>query len=246
MKQLVCYFLLLPGILFAQEQKDRIEIEGGFVGTQNMEIHGYNQSNATSNWTKSGPIFRLEYWRLNKEGWNYGLAYQPLSLKYEDKLKSNLNYKGKVFQSGDTAVLDYQFPTLRLSANTSVFKGDDLSEMRLGGSGVIRYARVALTSSSQSITDTNLIVIPLINIEYQKPINDEYSFYTRSDFLPGIDGNIFLDGLYDIFAGVRKKLQHDTSVDVGVRLFFGGYDPKKADDYANRIFFKAVVVKYSF
>jgi hypothetical protein len=242
----VFLFSFFHTFVSAEIKTDRFEVEGGLVSTRNMEIHGYNQANATQDWSKSAPTYRLEYWRVNENDWNYGLVYQPLSLHYTDKLKSNLNYKGQVFSSGDPGTLDYKFPTLRLTANKLVYKGDDGSFIRAGGSAIVRYAGVALNAAGKSFSDTNLILVPVINIEASKPLSDGYSLFTRSDFLPGIGGNFFLDGLYDVFFGVRKRMSSGNDLDVGVRLFFGGYDPKKQDDYANKIFFNSLVVRYSF
>jgi hypothetical protein len=50
--------------------------------------------------------------------------------------------------------------------------------------------------------------------------------------------------LFDAFAGVRKRLTRGSTLDVGVRLFFGGYDPDRKDDYGNRIFLQGFVVRY--
>lgn len=238
--------LLLPAIGHAQTSADRFEIEGGVVATRNMEIRGFNQGNATEDWSKSAPIARFEYWRIRSNDWNYGLVLQPLSVKYDDKIKHDLNVKGKSFRVGDTATLDYQFPTLRFSANVPVFKSDDGGYLRAGGSLIARYAKVGLKARDQSFSDTNLIVIPVANLEASKPLAQDYSLFARADFLPGVSGDVFLDGLYDVFFGVRTKIGAANDLDFGVRLFFGGYDPKKADDYANRIFFNALVVRYSF
>lgn len=238
--------LVLPSIGQAQSYVDRYEVEAGLVATRNMEIRGFNQGNATQDWSKSGPTVRFEYWRVNENSWNYGLVVQPLSIHYQDTFKNDLSVKGKIFRSGDQGSLDYQFPTFRLSANKPIFKGEDGSYIRAGGSAVVRYAKVSLSGSGQSFSDTNLIAIPLINIEASRPLGDGYSLFTRSDFLPGIGGNLFLDGLYDVYFGVRKKVTHTNDLDVGIRLFFGGYDPKKADDYANKIFFNSLVLRYTF
>jgi hypothetical protein len=244
-----CYFtalLFFPLALQAQERTDHFEIEAGVVSTRNMEIKGFNQGNSTQGWSKSAPTIRLEYWRVKESDWNYGLVIQPLSIRYQDTLKSDLSVKGKSFKSGDPATLDYAFSTLRLSANKSIFQGSDESYVRAGGSAVVRYAKVALSGSGQSFSDTNWIVIPLINIEAKYPLGQGYSLFSRSDFLPAIDGNIFLDGLYDVYFGFRKKINQRNNLDVGIRLFFGGYDPKKAEDYANRIFFKSLIVRYTY
>jgi len=229
-----------------QERTGRIELEAGVITTRNMEIHGYNQGNATEGWKKTGATVRAEYWSTRPNGWNYGVVFQPLNLDYSGVLTNNLNYQGRVFRAGDPASLSYQFPTLRLTANYPVFQsGDTGSYLRAGGSAVVRYARVGLSSSSSSFVSTNLIALPTFNIESNTAIGQGYSIFTRSDFLPGIDGNVFLDGLFDIFVGVRKSLGDGTSLDAGLRMFFGGYNPNTPDEYANRIFFNAFVVRYS-
>ena len=230
----------------AQERNSRFEIEAGVITTQNMQIQGYYQGNATEGWKKSGADLRVEYWSTRQNGWNYGVVLQPLNLNYSGVLTSNLNYKGQVFRAGDPATLRYQFPTLRFTASYPVFQqGDTGSYIRAGGSAIIRYARVELSSPSSSFSSSNLIALPTFNIETNTVIGQGYSVFTRSDFLPGIDGNVLLDGLFDIFIGVRKALGDGASLDAGLRMFFGGYDPDTPDEYANRIFFNAFVVRYS-
>lgn len=246
MKNNFLFLLLFPCLIYAQDRVGRFEVEGGVVATQNMEIHGFNQGNATEGWSKSAPTIRLEYWRIKENDWNYGVVYQPLAIHYKDALKSDLNTKGQVFYSGDSAKLDYEFPTIRFSGNKPIYQGADGSYVRAGGSAVLRYAKVSLSGGGQFFSDTNLLVIPLVNLEATKPLGQGYSLFTRSDFLPGVGGNVFLDGLYDVFLGVRKKLDNGNDFDVGLRLFFGGYDPKKQDDYANNIFFKSLVIRYNF
>jgi len=100
-------------------------------------------------------------------------------LRYQDTLKSDLSVKGKTFRSGDKASLDYQFPTVRLSANKPIFQSDDGSYIFAGGSAVVRYAKVGLSGGGQSFSDTNLILVALINIEASKPVGSGYSLFTR-------------------------------------------------------------------
>jgi hypothetical protein len=245
-KIIILGLLALPLLASAESRVDRFEIEGGVVATRNMAIHGFNQANATEGWRQTAPDVRLEYWRVKDKDWNYGVVYQPLIAQYQDVLKSNLNYKGQVFTAGSPATLDYRFPTLRVTGNTPVYQSNEGTEVRAGGSLIVRYANVSLSAGGKSFADNNLIAIPVFNLEAKRSIGSGYSFFTRSDFLPGIDGNVFLDGLYDVFLGIRKRLDHGDDLDVGIRLFFGGYDPKKQDDYANRIFFNALVVRYNF
>ena len=233
----------------AEDRSPRVttwEAEAGILQTQNMEIRGYQQQNATDGWDSTDPTARLEYWR-NREGtWNYGVVLQPIYASYSGTIQNDLNAKGQFFKAGAKGSLDYQFHTLRFSANYPLLTSKNGNYLRAGGSLVARYFNAKLETATASFDDTNFIVVPLVNLESSIALTPRHSLFVRADLLPGIDGDVFLDGLYDVLVAFRTPLEHSRSVDVGVRLFFGGYDPDEADDYANRIFFVGVVGRYSF
>jgi len=247
------YLFLIPSVaviapmmaLAQSERSGRYEVEAGVISTRNMEIHGYEQGNATEDWKSTEPTARFEYWSVRKNHWNYGVVAQPLYTHYSDTLKSDLNSDGEVYHKGEHGTLDYQFHSVRGTANYTLLGRDEEHRyLRGGGSVIARYADVNFKADSGSFHDTNFIAFPLINLEAEFPLYDEYVFFTRSDFLPSIDGNVFLDGLFDVLFAVRRYIGSNSSVDVGIRLFFGGYDPNKPDDYANKIFFNGAVVRY--
>jgi len=229
----------------AAETFTRFEIEAGLITTKNIEIRGFQQQNATASWRKSAATWRLEYWRVNPDGWNFGAAYQPLSLNYSDFISNDLNAKGKLFLKRAPATLEYQFPTLRFSANYPIFKNTEGDYIRLGASALTRYAKVKLLSLGTGFSDTNFIAIPVANLELRKSLGHSWSLFARADFLPGIQGSVLLDGLFDVFAGFRRELTAGKHWDVGIRSFFGGYNPDKRDDYANRIVFNSAVVRFA-
>jgi hypothetical protein len=187
----------------------------------------------------------LEAWSVKPDGWNFGGVLQPIYLRYSDRLSTDWTAKGKDFRKGDAADLTYQFHSLRGTANYPVLLSlDRESYLRLGVSGILRYADIRFRSAGQTHRGTNLIGFPLLNVEGRVPMNKSYSLVTRSDLLPSPTGDVFLDGLFDVFAGVRRTLTRGSTLDVGVRLFFGGCDPDRKDDYGNRIFLQGLVVRY--
>jgi hypothetical protein len=245
--KILLFVCLAPVMAFAQsERADRFEVEAGVLATRNMEIHGYQQGNATKDWDSNSPTARFEYWSVKKTGWNYGVVAQPLYAHYSDTLKNDLNYDREVYKKGDHGTLDYQFHSVRGTANYPILGSEeDNNYLRLGGSLIARYADVNFKTDGESFHGTGFIVLPLLNLESEVRLHNNYSFFTRSDFFPSINGNVFLDGLFDVLFAVRQHMNGGSSLDVGVRLFFGGYNPDKVDDYANRIFFNAAVVRYS-
>jgi hypothetical protein len=251
MKRCLTALLLCLGFLVhpekaAADRETRYEVEAGVLSTRTMDLHGFHQSNATKGWDNVAPALRLEAWSVKPDGWNFGGVLQPIYLKYSDRLSSDWTAKGKDFHKGNEADLTYQFHSIRGTANYPVLMSlDRESYLRLGVSGILRYADVRFGSAGQTHHGTNLIGFPLLNVEGKVPLSKSYSLFTRSDLLPSPTGDVFLDGLFDVFAGVRKTLSRGSTLDVGVRLFFGGYDPDRKDDYGNRIFLNGLVVRYS-
>lgn len=223
----------------------RFLVEAGVLTTVNQEISGYKQPSATAGWRSVNPDLRLEASYAPYGYWKLGAALQPVYATYSARLTSDLLYKDTTYAAGSDGELTYLFPTLRLTGNYPVLGGDSQSKfLRLGLSVVARYAELRFRAGAQRFTDTNFLVIPLLNFEAETDLGGAWGFVASGDFLPGIDGNIFLDGLFDVLGGVRYRFDSGKTLDAGLRLFFGGYDPKTPNDYANRIFFAAPVVRF--
>lgn len=234
--------------LAAQADDDhhlRLQVEAGVLTTVNQEIRGYQTASATSGWRSINPDLRLDASYTPAGYWKFGAALQPVYATYHAPLTSDLLYKGTVYAAGSDGELTYLFPTFRLTANYPVLRNADQSRfLRLGVSAVARYAEVRFRSGDQRFLDRNFLVIPLLNFEAETDIRGAWGVVASGDFLPGIDGNVFLDGLFDVFGGGRYRLESGATADLGLRLFFGGYDPKVPNDYANRIFFAAPVARF--
>ena len=237
----LCFFSI-PS--FAREWE--FQIEGGIINTTTMEIKGYGQNNATEGWESIDPTVRLEFWSKNPDGWNFGSVLQPVYLRFKDTFRSQLNFEGKTYTAGTTGTLNYQFHNFRETFNYPLLRNEDSSQFLRGGVSLIaRYAQVDLNGSGNTYKGTNFLVIPLLNLESKLALSKDLSFIIHTDFFPGIDGDVFLDGLYDVLFSVKKTLDYG-SLEMGTRLFFGGYDPKKIDEYSNRIFLAAYVLRFNF
>ena len=220
------------------------EIEAGVLHTNNMEISGYQQQNATSGWKSNDATVRLEFWSKNDNGWNFGTILQPIYTRYSGTISENLNTKGDSYTKGELATLDYQFHSIRETANHQVLRFQNGGGIKLGGSLIARYAQANFTTASNSFHSSGFLVAPLINFEIEVIMTPKHKAIVKSDFLP-LPTQGIMNGIYDTLFAVRTKLDNDKSFDVGLRLFFGGYDPQKADKYANRIFLSAFVVRYN-
>lgn len=255
MKSKLAYLLsslLIPLFGFGQNlvdnsnKKINFEIESGFLTTKQIEFSGYQQGNATENWKSTTPTFRFEWWNTRPKKWKIGGSVQPVYFKYADTIKNDLNYKGKVYLKGEAATLVYQFHNATLTANYPIIFKNNLAYLRLGGTFIYRYADINFRSESNSFRDKNFIIFPLLNYEFSAHLFKNVSLFSRADFLPSLTQNVFLDGLFNVYFGIRSELKTDRKIDLGTRMFFGGFDENKPDDYANRTFFYGIVARYAF
>lgn len=224
-----------------------LSVEVGSLFTRNFELSGFGQPSATSGWSGQTPDVRIEYWRGGGTQWKRGWTFQPLDITYRDKLTADFTAKGSTFTSGSDTYLRYMFPSVRWTANKRVLTGNNgTDELRFGGSVIIRYADVNFNVNGAGFHDRNLIVFPLLNVEGEKKIGKSMSVFTRVDALPSPTGGLFIDGILDGLVALRKRDANGASTDIGLRIFMGGYDPKKAGDYANRINYSALVIRRNF
>ena len=224
-----------------------LSVEVGSLFTRNFELSGFGQPSATRGWSGQAPDFRIEYWRGGGTQWKRGWTFQPLDITYRDKLTADFTAKGNTFTSGSDANLRYMFPSVRWTANKRVLTGNNgTDELRFGGSVIVRYADVNFNVSGAGFHDRNLIFFPLLNVEGEKKLGKSMSVFTRVDALPSPTGGLFIDGILDGLVALRKQDANGASTDIGLRIFMGGYDPKKAGDYANRINYSALVIRRNF
>ncbi len=222
------------------EKTDTTEVELGVLRIRNFELASFERNDATEDWRKTIPTARLEYWKNNSEGWNYGVALQPIYFTISNTLKDRIDYKGTTLNAGDPAKLTYQFHNARFTGNYPVLQSGE-SYLRIGGSAILRYANVHLATPSAEFTSVNTLLIPIPNIEAKLSMGADYSLLLRSDFFPAKAGY----GLYDVLLALRQENKHQPW-DVGLRLFWGGYDPKELGNFRNKIFLGGLVMRKSF
>jgi hypothetical protein len=229
-------------VVFSEEspRQGLFEVEAGALFTNNMLLSGYNQANATSDWDSFAPTARLEYWSVKKDGWNYGVVAQPLFASYSGTLSSDFNTDESEYKKNESGSLSYQFHTLRGTANYPIVtSADKKSYLRVGGSLVTRYVDIKFKAGQESFQRSGFIAFPVANFEGELFLDSDYSLFTRTDFFPASGG----EGLYDSLIAVRNHFD-TSSVDFGVRLFFGGYDPDEEGKFANKIFYTGAVIRY--
>jgi hypothetical protein len=244
-KVFILIFLFCFPKAFAREWE--FQLEGGLLQTHLFDVQGFGQSNATRGWTSLNPTLRFELWSKNPEGWNFGTVLQPLYIRYKGIFQSQLNAEGKTFNAGQGGIIDFQFHSLRESFNYPLI-GNDLAPFYVrGGLSLIgRYAQIDIRGSGSEYRGTNFIVLPLLNLESKLQLSEPLALMFVGDFIPGIKGELLTNSLYDLLFMIKYLSPQKDSFDMGVRLFFGGYNPEKPNFFANRIFLAAYVLRFNF
>ncbi len=216
--------------------------EAGPQFTPVLNISGANQSNATANWGGVGVDGRLEAWLTRPDKLNLGVVIQPVFETFKGNLTSNAMVKGQRFLQGAPASLDFQFPSVRVTANYPVWS-NGTAELRLGGSIILRYAAETLTSGKSRAVFTNTLALPMINAEATARLGGPWSAVFRADLLPSWNAT----GLYDAFLGVRYAVgEAGRAVEFGSRTFYGGFEPNDTSFLNNKVLFQSVVVRLIF
>jgi len=113
--------------------------EGGATFTPNVDISGAHQSNATNGWHTVAPDLRAEAWLIAPGALWLGIVAQPLNADFRATLTNPISLNGQTLQKGQPATLNFQFPSIRATANYPVWSEGGM-ELRLGGSLIARYA----------------------------------------------------------------------------------------------------------
>ena len=215
--------------------------EAGALFTPKLDTSGAHQPNATRDWDTTSATVRAEAWLKRPDALWLGIVAQPLDLTFRGHLTSNLDARGRHFEAGQPATLNFQFPSIRATANYPVW-GNEWAELRLGASLIGRYAEQTLKSGDVRLKRTNTLVLPLLNVEATARLGGPWSAVLRTDLLPGENGT----GVTDTFAGIRYALDGGRALELGGRTFAAGYKPDKSNDINSRVLFQSVVARFVF
>lgn len=215
--------------------------EAGARFPTSIDTSGPNQPNATKDWTGPGAQYRAEAWLTKPGGLNLGLVLAPFDQTFRGTLSANVNTKGQSLVAGQPGTLNFQFPSGRLTANYPVWSRGE-TELRLGGSLIVRYAEQTLKSDQGRIKNVNTLGLPLLNIDARTGLGGGLSAVVRADLLPAGSGT----GIYDVFYGLRRPVDERRAVELGGRLFAGGFFPNDPKYLNSRVVFNGVVLRLVF
>jgi hypothetical protein len=241
-------FLALPvTAIQAAESPDRFSLEveaaAGWQARNDVQIP--NNASGTrfsiADTVGSGPVpaARVDFtWALNDRQ-ELRFLVAPFGYKESGTLPGPVNFNGASFDAASPTEITYRFNSYRATWRYRVFQDEDWT-VKLGLTGNIRQAEIALTQGGISSSDTDVGFVPLFNVWAERRFAQRWRLVLDLDGLAANQGRAF-----DISAKVGYDLASNLTLTAGLRMLDGGGDNDEVYNFA-RFYYAVASVIYRF
>ena len=166
---------------------------------------------APSTFTRVEAMVRLT------ESQDVRIVYAPLELTGRGTPATPIAFAGTTFDpvAADAA---FQFSSYRATWRYRVFDGENWT-WRLGFTGFVRDARVALEAADRAAEDTDVGFVPLLHVSGQRRLTPRWSFDIDMDASAAPQGRAI-----DLATGLRVQAARRLWLSFGYRTIEGGAD----------------------
>jgi hypothetical protein len=208
-----------------------IDLESGWL------LPGYNNVQIPRN---SGTRFSLKndlsiqeklFYRI-RLSYSLGLRHQlsalyaPLSLTASGNLPQDILFEGINFNKNDAVNALYRFNSYRLTYRYTLINKPKFN-FRIGLSAKIRDAEIAITSTAQHSSKTNVGFVPLLNFMVDWQWNNQWGMLFEADAAAAKQGRAE-DAALHIYYQLTPALKFKA----GYRLVEGGADVEEVYNFA--------------
>jgi hypothetical protein len=189
----------------------------------------------------SGPVpaARVEFtWALSDRQ-ELRFLVAPFGYRESGTLPGPVNFNGAGFDAASPTEITYRFNSYRATWRYRVFQ-DDAWTVKLGVTGNIRQAEVALSQRGSSSSYTDVGFVPLLNVWAERRFAERWRLVLDMDGLAAAQGRAF-----DISAKVGYDLTPNLTLTAGLRMLDGGGDNDKIYSFA-RFYYGVASAIYRF
>ena len=238
-------FLFAGGI--ALSESDRKFSIGAEVGVDWQNRNDIRVPNATGTQFSlpdvigSGPygLFRAEADFDINERHGFRFVFAPLEITDSGTLSYPVSFAGEAFDPNLPTEANYKFNSYRITYRYRFYDGPTW-RWKIGATGFIRDARIALSQNGKYAEDTDLGFVPLVYLQGMARIGDDWRFVLDFDGLAASQGRAF-----DVAARLAYELSDAVEMGFGYRVIEGGAN---VDQVYNFAWFNALVgsIRFSF
>ena len=237
-------WLLCANKVTADELRWNINLDGGAAWQSRNDVRIPGDSGTSFSLVDiagSGPLpfYRLELSYTLKSRHSLRFLYAPFEYTKTGALDKNVMFAGQTFNAGEPTEATYRFNSYRATYRYQWHDGKQW-QWRVGFTAKIRDAEIKLQQQAKSAKDSNVGLVPLLNLY------GEYSFAPRWRFIVDFDGLAAPQGrAVDLGLLVRYDVARRWYVGAGYRTLEGGVDNDKVYNFA-WIHFASVSAGYRF
>ena len=238
LKLLLLSYLGLVGTAFAQtEERFEVGLEAGLLWQNRNDVRVPNATGTQFSLPDvigNGPygVFRAEADLKINEKHGFRLVFAPLQVTDTGTLPTEVSFAGETFLPNVDTEANYKFSSYRITYRYQFYDGATW-RWRVGATGFIRDARIALSQDGRFAEDTDLGFVPLIYLQGMARIGRDWRFLFDFDGLAASQGRAF-----DITAQLGYSVSEKVGVGFGYRAIEGGAD---VDQVYNLAWFNALV-----
>ena len=209
--------------LMANDHRWNLNIEAGAVWQQRNDVQIPGDTGTRFSLVDlvgEGPFafYRLELFYDMKPRHQLRFLIAPLSYTESGVLNENVFFVDQTFTAGQPTEATYEFNSYRFTYRY-LFYNSPKWQWWVGGTVKIRDAKIALQQANVSAQDTDVGLVPLINLY------GDYRFAEKWRFIVDLDGLLGPQGrAIDLGLNVQYDLSKQWYVGGGLRSLEGGAD----------------------
>jgi len=226
------WFLIWAVSAFAQDKEGfAVEFEGGLSWQTRNDIRIPNETGTEFSLVDTlgkGPYgaSRVEVAFDVNERHGFRVVVAPLKISDTSVLDKPVLFAGESFDPDVATDATYKFSSYRLTYRYRFYNGPTW-RWKIGFTGFIRDARIALQQGDSFAEDTDVGFVPLVHLRGEGRFTDQWRFVLDFEGLGASQGRAF-----DIAAKLSYALSDNWELGFGYRTIEGGADVERVYNFA--------------
>ncbi len=227
----ICFFYFIPSVLAQDKETFAVEFEGGALWQIRNDVRIPNATGTEFSLVDEigkGPngVFRIEAAFDLNEKHGFRAVFAPLEINDTTLLDNNVLFAGQSFDPGISTDAIYKFSSYRFTYRYRFYDGPTW-RWKIGFTGFIRDARIALQQGDTFAEDTDIGFVPLAHLSGVARLSDRWCFLLDFEGMGAPQGRAF-----DIAVKMAYRLPDHWELAFGYRTIEGGADVDRVFNFA--------------
>jgi hypothetical protein len=222
--------ILIQPVLAQPDHRLGLTLEGGLLWQSRNDIRVPNATGTLFSLpdvigNEPQGLFRAEANLQVAEKHGFRLVFAPIRIAGTGELPGTVSFAGVDFNSAPVHGT-YKFNSYRLTYHYRFYDGRTWS-WRIGATGFIRDAKIALSQNRTYAEDTDVGVVPLVYLQGLAKLGEDWAFRFDFDGLAAPQGRAF-----DIALKLGYSVSDHLGFEFGYRTVEGGADVEQVYNFA--------------